>query len=246
MIKCIVFIAKAVLIAILALFVTSCKYDIDLGPGIDGNGNVVTEKRTISESFTKIEVSRGIEVIVDQDNEVQVEVEADENIIQHITTKVVNNVLVISSDETIESAEVETVHVKMPTINGLEATSGSNIKSNGTLKGNSIRVKSSSGSEIDVNLEYDMVDSESSSGSNTSLSGKALKLTTSSSSGSEINAGNLIANEIDSESTSGSSSEVHPLVVLTAKASSGSSINYNGSPKTVHEEESSGGDVSKN
>ncbi len=246
MIKCIVYVAKAVLIAIISLLVSSCRYDIDLGDGIKGSGNVVTEKRNINESFTKIDVSRGIEVIVEQANEVEVEVEADDNIVQHITTKVVNNVLVISSDETIDFAEAETVRVKMPTINGLEATSGSNIKSNTTLKGNAIQIKSSSGSEIDITLEYDSVNSEAASGSSTELSGKALKLTTSSSSGSEINAGGLIANEITSEAASGSSSNVHPLVVLTAKASSGSEISYKGSPKTVHEEETSGGDVSKN
>ena len=246
MIKCIVFLTKAIVIAIVALLMTSCKYDIDLGDGTKGSGNVITEKRNINEPFTKIEVSRGIEVIIDQADNVEVEVEADDNIIKHITTKVMNNVLVISSDENINFAETETVRVKMPIINGLQASSGSNIKTNGILRGTSIWIKSSSGSEIDATLEYDAVDGESSSGSEISFAGKALKLTTGSSSGSEINAGNLIANEIVSEATSGSSSNVHPLVVLTAKASSGSSITYQGSPKKVNKEETSGGDVSKN
>ena len=150
MIKFVVMCTKAILITIVALLMTSCKYDIDLGNGIDGSGNVITEKRTINESFTKIEVSSGIEVIVEQDNTVAIEVEADDNIIKHITTKVENGVLVISTDESIDSAEAETVRVKMPTVNSLEATSGSNIKSNATLKGNNIAVKSSSGSEIEI------------------------------------------------------------------------------------------------
>jgi len=247
MIKFIVMCTKVIIAAIIALFMTSCNIkDINIGNGIDGSGNVITEKRTINESFTKIETNRGVEVIVDQANDVSIEVEADDNIIKHITTIVENGVLKVSVDESIDSAEAMTVKVKMPTINGLEATSGSNIKSNATLKGNTIAVKSSSGSEIEVTLEYDTTTTESSSGSELTLAGKTLKLTTDSSSGSEINASNLIANEINSEASSGSATTVNPLVSLIAKASSGSSINYKGNPKEIRKEETSGGDVSKN
>jgi hypothetical protein len=249
MIKLIVFCTRtivAIVLTLVALLMTSCKYDIDLGNGIDGSGNVITEKRTVNETFTKIEVNRGIEVIVSQSSDVKVEVEADDNIVKHITTKVKNGVLEISTDESIDSAEAMIVRVSMPTINGLEATSGSNLRSENTLKGTAIKVKTSSGSEAEVTLEYETVDSESTSGSQLTLLGKALKLRTSSSSGSEINAGSMLSNEISSESSSGSTTTVYPLVNLSASASSGSSINYHGTPKKVTEEETSGGDVSKN
>lgn len=225
---------------------TSCKYDIDLGNGINGSGNVITEKRTIDKSFTKIEVSRGIEVIVQQANEVEIEVEADDNIIKHITTKVENGVLFISTDESIDSSEAETVRVKMPTINGLDSSSGSSISSKNTLKGTNLKVKATSGSKIEATIEYDEVTTDSSSGSEITIAGKTLKLTTDSSSGSEINADNLLANDILSDASSGSTTTVYPLVSLKATASSGSSIDYKGTPKTVTENESSGGDVSKN
>lgn len=246
MIKFVLFCTKVILIAIIALFVTSCKYDIDLGNGINGSGNIIKEKRTLTETFTKIEVNRGIEVIVEQANETEIEVEADDNIIKHITTKVENNVLVITTDESINSSDSQTVRVKMPTITSIESTSGSNIKSKNTLRGTQLKVDSNSGSEIELQLEYDAVTAESTSGSEISLTGKALKLDTSSSSGSEINADNLISNTIVCDASSGSSTSVHPLLSLKAKASSGSSINYKGNPKTVNEEESSGGDISKN
>ena len=246
MIKFIVICTKFILLTIVALLMTSCKYDIDLGNGIDGSGNVITEKRTVTDTFTKIDVSRGIEVIVEQANEVEIEVEADDNIIKHITTKVENGVLVISSDESIDSSEAETVRVKMPTINGLESSSGSSISSKNTLKGTSVSVKATSGSKIETTLEYDAVTTESTSGSEITLAGKTLNLKTDSSSGSEIKADNLLANDIISDASSGSTTTVYPLASLKATASSGSSIDYKGTPKTVTENESSGGDVSKN
>jgi hypothetical protein len=246
MIKFVIYCTKAIVVAIVALLLTSCRYNVDLGDGIDGSGNVITEKRTITESFTKIEVNRGIEVIVEQANAVEVEVEADDNIIKHITTVVENGVLKITSDEDIDSAETETVRVKMPTITSLDATSGSSISSKNTLKGTNLNVNSDSGSEIKLTLEYGSVSSDSSSGSEITLAGKAIKLKTNCSSGSQINADNLIANDIQSESSSGSSTSVQPLVNLDATANSGGSIDYKGTPKNVKATENSGGSVSKN
>lgn len=245
MIKIIAICTKVVVSILTALLLTSCKYNIDLGEGIDGNGNVKTETRTINEKFDKVSSSRGIEVIVEQDSVAEVKVEADENLLKHITTRVENGTLVVSSDENIDSAEKKIVHVKTAQIKSLEATSGSGISTKSTLKGTSIQVKTSSGSEINASVEYDKVVTESSSGSNLTVSGKALNVTTSSSSGSTTKASSLMANEVVSESTSGSSTEVQALVKLTASASSGSSINYVGSPKEVTKEESSGGSVSK-
>lgn len=244
MIKIIAICTKVVVSILTALLLTSCRYNVDLGNGIDGNGNVKTEIRTITEKFDKINSNSGIEVIVEQDSTAEVKVEADENLLKHITTKVENGTLVVSSDENIDSAEKMTVHVKTAKINGLEATSGSSIATKSMIKGSSIQVKTSSGSEIKASVEYDKVVTESTSGSTLTISGKALNVTTATSSGSTTNAGDLLANEVISEATSGSSTDVHALVKLNAKASSGSSIDYKGNPKEVKKEESSGGSVS--
>ncbi len=244
MVKLIVLCTKIILAAIVALLFASCGNTIF--NGIKGNGNVQTEKRSITEKFTKISVSRGIQVIVEQSNPIFVEVEADQNLLSHITTKVENGILLISSDKNIYSADSEIVHVKLPVLEGLESSSGSNIKGKGALKGSAINVKSSSGSEIEVVVEYDTIETESTSSSTINLSGKSLKLTSESSSGSTIDASGLLANEVIAQATSGSSTDVHPLINLNGKASSGASINYDSNPKTISKEETSGGSVSGN
>ena len=245
MVKFIVFCTKIVIATLMALLFTSCHTNFDIGSGIDGNGDVTTQKRDVQGDFTKIEASRGLNVEVQQSNSYSVEVEADENLQEHITTTVENGTLVITSDEDIDECDSKTIRVKMPTITNLETTSGASITGQNTILGSNINVKTSSGSEIEVEVEIDAVDCESTSGSNITIKGKALTLTTSSSSGSEIEARDLMVNDVNSESTSGSSTEVHPIESLKAKASSGSSIDYNHSPKTITKEESSGGSVSK-
>lgn len=245
MVKFAVFCTKVIAATIAAVLFSSCHANIDWGNGIDGNGKVTTQKRNVENNFSKVEVSRGLNVIIEQAATYFVEVEADENLQEHIITKVENGTLVVTSDENIDEAKAKTIRVKLPSLKSLEATSGSSVSSSGIFTGTDIEVKTSSGSETILSLEIDNIICESSSGSTVTLRGKSLNLTTISKSGSSIDATDLLANEITSKSSSGSSTKVHPLVSLKAKASSGSSIDYKSSPKTVSKDESSGGSVSK-
>ena len=235
---------------LIALFITltlaSCNANLNLGDGIDGSGNVVTEKRTIDAPFTKIDASSGVEVIVEQGAATEVEVEVDDNLMEHIITRVENGTLIVKIEGNGNTMERGVGRVRTRTIEGLESSSGATIRSKSTLRGTYLTVKSSSGATINTDLEYEKVSCESSSGSEIKLSGKALALDTKSSSGSEIDAKDLAANEITAQSTSGSNTTVNPIVLLNAKASSGSSIDYIKEPKKVIKEETSGGSVSLN
>ncbi|MCK6609252.1 MAG: DUF2807 domain-containing protein [Flavobacterium sp.] len=231
---------------LLTITLTSCTGNINLGDGIDGSGNVVTEKRTIEAPFTKIQASTGVEVILEQGTPTEVEVEVDDNLIQYVVTKVENGTLIVKIDGNINTLESAIIRVKTNTIDGLESSSGSSIRTINKLRGTTLYLKSSSGSTINADLEYEKVNCESTSGSEIKVSGKALALETKSSSGSEIEAQDLAANEIFAQSTSGSSTIVNPIVLLNAKASSGSSIDYVKEPKKVVKEETSGGSVSLN
>jgi hypothetical protein len=243
MIKIITIITKFIVATLIALLFSSCGHSMNFNGGIKGNGNITTETRTVNQDFKNIEVSHGIKVIVEQSDNKSITVEADENLQQHIITKIENGILKIETDENYNTTEPPVVNVKMDVINGLSTSSGSEITSINTLITNTINLKSSSGSEIKINTEADAIKIETTSGSNIEVSGKALKLETSSSSGSEINTENLMTNEILSQASSGSSTSVYPIVKLEAKASSGSHISYHKIPKTLTKEENSGGSV---
>lgn len=234
------------IVLLLTLSITSCNGNLNLIDGIDGSGNVVTEKRNIETPFTKIQASTGVEVILEQGSPSEVEVEVDDNLMKYIVTRVENGTLIVKIDGNINTMESAIVRVKTKTIEGLESSSGASIKTINKLSGTSLALKTSSGSTIQADLEYEKVSCESTSGSEIKVSGKALALDTKSSSGSEIDAKDLAANEITAQSTSGSSTTVNPIVLLNAKASSGSSIDYVKEPKKVVKEETSGGSVSFN
>src|SRR6185295_5400071 len=65
--------------------------------GIEGSGNVVSENRTVI-NFTGIDLQCSANVYFVQGDEQSVKVEAEDNLIVHITTEVKNDVLIISTD----------------------------------------------------------------------------------------------------------------------------------------------------
>jgi hypothetical protein len=246
MVKCIMYFVKTVTAILIAILVSSCNGKIDLGNSVTGSGNVVTEVRNVSD-FNKVTVCCGLECEIIQASTFKVTVEADDNLIKDIKTTVVNGTLEISSEYgNYFDVNSKKIIVEMPNIKSLETTSGSTLMASKKILETSVNLKTSSGSEMNVNIESDTIRLESTSGSEQKIRGKALVLFTSSSSGSSIDADGLMANEVSSQSTSGSSTDVNPIVSLKAKASSGSSIDYKNKPKTITKEESSGGSVSGN
>ena len=230
--------------SLLALAVSSCD-GIDVKT-IVGSGNVKTETRKIDGTFDHIKAERGLDVVVVQSDVTSVVVEADDNLLKGITTKLEGNTLVISSEyNSYSNVSSKKVTFKMPKITGIDAESGSIVKSEGNLRSERLALTTSSGANMNVVTEADKLSAEASSGSVLEVAGKALDFQTDSSSGSSVVAGELLANDVVADASSGSNILVHPLVKLSGNASSGGSIKYDGDPKSFTKDESSGGSVSK-
>ena len=123
------------------------------GKSITGSGHVTTENRIVQGDFKSIEVSNAIDLVVEQSDKTEIIVEADDNLQKEITTTVENGVLIVACKySSFINVESRKVTVKMPIIEGLQASSASTIKSTNTLKGDNIYVKSSSAADVDLNL----------------------------------------------------------------------------------------------
>lgn len=242
MLKLITLITKFIIITLIALFFGSC--NLNVNHSITGSGNVTTENRPVTGDFKSIEISNALDLEIEQSDKTAITVIADDNVQKEITTKIENGVLIISSNTgNFKNITSKKIIVKMPIIEGLEASSASTINTKATLKGKSLNINSSSAAHINASVEYENIQLSTSSASNQTIKGKALHLETSSSSGSVLNAGELLANEITADASSGSSTTVSPIVNLKADASSGGSIVYNKTPKSIQKEQNSGGSV---
>ncbi|TWO32567.1 DUF2807 domain-containing protein [Seonamhaeicola sediminis] len=236
---------KIIVAAILSLSLVSCNFDINFSTGIKGNGNVITEERDLSESFSTIKAEEGLNVYLTQGNEESITVEADENLHDIIVTEIEDGVLKIHTKQNIGKASAKKVHVSFKNISGIISTSGSDVYSTNTVAASELTLKTTSGSDmkLDVNTLY--LNCKSTSGSDLKLSGKTKTLEAEANSGSDIKAGNLVAESSIVKASSGADITVNTSKELTAKASSGGDIRYYGDPETVIKSDNASGSVKK-
>jgi hypothetical protein len=225
----------------LSVLFTSCIYS---GPSIRGNGNVTKETRNVDE-FDEIEVSRGMNVYISQGEIAKVEVNSDENLLDAIETVVIGDVLEIRSIKNIRSATTKKVFVTVPKISSVKTSSGSNVYSETQFDTKNIEFSSSSGSNLKFEVNAEKISASTSSGSNITLTGKTGAFSGKASSGSNIFAEELTAKNCDAKASSGSNIRITVKDNFNGIASSGGNVFYFGEPGTTDIEKSSGGNVIK-
>lgn len=246
-----------ILLSFAILSFTSCIYETKESiKTVKFSEEITHESRNFDENFDKIQVNSDINVIIEQSNNTEVTVITNENFQNQIKTKVENGTLYISNTTTkssfsifgfkrttIHDAATKKVIVKLPSIKRLEANSASKIENKGILRGNSIRLKSYSASEINLKLEFEKIDAESDSASKIDLEGMAIDFNANASSASKIDADDLFSNNITAESSSASKISLHPILILKADANSAGEIKYNTIPKQIEKTINSGGNI---
>lgn len=236
---------KIIVATLLSLSLFSCNFDINFNSGVKGNGNVQIEERTINDTFTTIQASEGLDVILTQGSDESISVEADENLLDIIVTEVVDNTLKIHCKENIGRSKSQKVMVTFSNISKIVSTSGSDVYSTNAISVEKLELKSTSGSDMKVDVETSVLICKSTSGSDLKISGKTDRLIAEATSGSDIKAGNLIAQSSQVKATSGADITVNTQKELTAKATSGGDIKYYGNPEKVDKSDSVSGSIRK-
>ena len=136
-----------------------------------------------------------------------------------------------------------TVTVTAPQLSGLDVSSGADATGSG-LSGPDVFVEVSSGASAEVSdIDAGRVSLETNSGANMIVSGVCDDVRAESSSGSALAARNLVCSAGRAEASSGSDTMIHTTLSVRAEASSGADVVVYGSPESVVEDSSSGGDV---
>lgn len=228
------------------LFLSSCGFDInigDFGPGKKGNGKVVTEQRKTDGGFKAVSASEGLQVYVTQAENFNIEVEADENIIDLIATDIKDGKLRIHARENIGNA-TKKIHVSLPQIASLKASSGALLETENTIESSILQIDGSSGALLRIDLTSNTLEIDASSGANLEVSGDTERADIDVSSGGNINAKELRTTNCVADASSGGNVKLHVTKSLRAEASSGGNIAYSGDP-TLEQKKSVSGSVHK-
>jgi len=234
---------KIIVTTLFSILLLSCNFDVNFG-SINGTGNVISVERGLSEPFTTIKTSSGLDVYLTQDDDISLTVEADENLHDIIKTEVENGTLTIKASENIGRADSKKIRLTLNDISRIKTTSGSDVYSTNTFNVDELDINSTSGSDVNLSIHTQALRCKSSSGSQITLRGKTNLLNAKATSGSDINAEDLDANSSHVSATSGAKIHVNTKKELYAKASSGGDITYYGNPEKIEISDGVSGHIS--
>ncbi len=228
--------------ALVAFLLSSCGFDInigDFGTGKKGNGKVVSETRKVAEEFTEVSASEGLMVFVTQADDFNIEVEADENVIDLIATDIKNGRLRVHTRENIGNATKE-IHVSLPEVTALQSSSGAQLRTENTIEADKLEIDGSSGALLQLVLTANDIEIDASSGANLNITGETDHAQVDVSSGGNINAKDLKTKTCTADASSGGNLKIQVSESLTADANSGGNIGYSGQPKVQKKKSFSG------
>jgi len=195
--------------------------------------------------FDAIEVGGGIDLFVRKGDGFVVEVQASEDAAAKIVTEVVGTTLQIKrkSPGFFHWGDAGSVYVTLPALVSLDASGGSDVKTEGTFASDNLRVGASGGSDLTIDVTAGVLHLDASGGSDLRVSGTARSAHVESSGGSDLNASALMADEVDVDSSGGSDLAIGVRQKITGEASGGSDVTYTGQPASVSVNTSGGAEL---
>lgn len=200
--------------------------------------------------FHAIEVSNGINLILNQGSTEAVAVSASSpEIRSRIKTVVSNGKLKIYFDnEGYKNTNVKKelrAYVSFKNLDDLDANSGADVVTDGNITVNELNITLSSGADFDGSVTATKLSVDQSSGSDMDIKGKVGELKVSASSGSDFSGYGLVSETCKAHASSGSDIEITVNKELQADASSGGDIGYKGNAVITNVSNSSGGKIKK-
>ena len=190
---------------------------------VKGSGQMGTEVRELS-GFRKIDASGVFQIEIVAQKDFSVEVEADDNLLQYITTEVRRGVLKLETERKLNTSNPIRVRISAPDIEGIESSGAANVVLTG-LNNAGLEIDSSGASKIKV-------------------SGETSKLVVDVSGATRVDAEGLTAVDANVEASGASTVELLVNGNLKTNASGASTIRYAGSPRDVVKKSSGASTVS--
>ena len=136
-------------------------------------------------------------------------------------------------------------YVSFKTLKSLNASGGSDILVEGSIKSDQLKIDISGGCDFKGRVDVNDLDIDQSGGSDVDISGVAKKVLISASGGSDFYGYNLITDYCEAEASGGSDIEITANKEISARASGASDISYKGSAALKESKASGASSVSK-
>lgn len=204
-----------------------------------GSTTSVTENRPLS-SFDKIEISGAFEVVLVQGSTEELKVEADEENIGKIISKVTGNTLKIYTQGTHCCSGKMGLTISFKNINSIDLAGSISMTSSGPIKADQLEIETSGATKTNMEVSASKLDVEISGSGNTSFIGSATNVEVEISGSGKFLAPELTASNYEIEISGSGNAEVMASENLEVSVSGSGKVKYKGDPKIKQEISGSG------
>ncbi len=190
---------------------------------VQGSGNLVAETRNVSE-FNAVDFGGAFNVEITAGEDYSVVVEADDNLLQFITTRVERGTLRIDTEKRFSTRNRINVKIKAPNINAVDVSGASHALLN--------------------NVKNEKLSIDASGASSVKISGTTENLVIDMGGASRIDASALTASKVTVDGGGASNASVSVSDSLTVDLGGASNVVYTGSPSEINKSTSGGSSVS--
>jgi hypothetical protein len=197
---------------------------------IKGSGKIATETRSLS-GFSKISLEGDMEVYVSQGAGESVRIEADDNLLRYVTTKIEGNELVLSTSESLNSENPIKLYVTADDLTALSMAGSGKMITQTPFTAKDFSTSIAGSGDIDANIVAQKVSASIAGSGNVILKGSADLASVSVAGSGDVKGYNLIAKTASVDIAGSGNCELSASEQLTGNIMGSGSIYYHGDPK---------------
>ena len=220
---------------------TACSTTINLG-GIRGSGDMTTETRDVS-GFTRIVLEGSGSVVVEVSGTQSLTIEAEDNLISHLTSDVSNGTLTLGTDASISPTREIVYSVGVAALDGVIIEGSGNVTA-GNVETDSFEAAISGSGSINIDaITVETFDGSISGSGRIEVSGSTTDLTVSIPGSGTFSGADMEATGATVKISGSGDAVVNVTVSLITDVSGSGSVEYLGNPTSVHTDISGSGSV---
>lgn len=200
---------------------------------IKGSGNHVSENHKVSD-FNRINVSGGFKVTLKQDSSLNVNINADDNLMKYIHVESDGDELKIYYKKKMcPSGEME-IAIGVRNLEKLKGSGAINFVSDGKINTKDLDIKLNGASNINMDLTAANVSTETAGASEITLRGQATSHRIEMTGNGTVHAFDFVVGKYDIHTTGASDCEINVLSDLQVSSTGAANVKYKGNPANVN------------
>lgn len=222
-------------------------FGLDMGEKITGSGITKHEVRTLPE-FSSVHISGSFTTVIQQGAENRIEIDADENIMELISTEVTDDKVLrirLKKGFSLQMGSDIRLLVQSPQWNEVGIHGSGEIRSLGPISGSNLEIQANGSGDIHLDLLYEMVSADMNGSPDLHLTGSASNFVVQSNGSGGVFADQFICKRVNLFISGSGDSRVYADSTLDVQVNGSGDVTYSGNAGIVNSKMYGSGELNK-